>query len=138
GWDVSVELPHDGPALAELERVTGLSVYHSRRARLPRNLWELATYLARAPIDLVRLALYVRKGRYECVWVNSLFNPLAAIAARLAGARVVWHLHERNLKGVAGRAMAVVIDLCANEAVVISDFVARSFPLRRAQVRLLP
>src|SRR5690606_39612657 len=41
GHDVTLEIPHEGPALDAARRLKGVRVWHSRRPRLPRNAIEL-------------------------------------------------------------------------------------------------
>lgn len=127
GHEVVVEIPHDGPALAAATQIEGVRVWHSRRPRLPRNVREGVRYLLGAIPAAVRLWRGMRRQAFDVVWVNSLFNPLAACAARAAGRRVVWHLHERNFPGVLGVAMAMVIRATADAPVVISRFVAGTY-----------
>ena len=127
GHDVVVEIPHDGPALDAAHRLEGVSVWHSRRPRLPRNAGEAIRYLAGTLPAAVRLWRGIRRGAFDVVWVNSLFNPIAALAARAAGTPVVWHLHERNLPGVFGMIMAGVIRVGASVPVAISNFVAGTY-----------
>src|SRR5690606_4410431 len=72
GHDVTLEIPHEGPALDAARRLAGVRVWHSRRPRLPRNAAELARYLAGAPRAVLRLSREIRRGRYDLVWVNSM------------------------------------------------------------------
>ena len=127
GHSVTIELPHDGPALDAARQLEGVRVWHSKRPRLPRNASEMARYVAGAPSALLRLHGAIRRDRYDVVWVNSMFNPLAAIAARLAGTPVVWHLHERNLRGPAALPMAWLVRACSAVSVPVSRFVAETF-----------
>ena len=127
GHDVVVEIPHDGPALDAAHRLEGVSVWHSRRPRLPRNAGEAIRYLAGALPAAVRLWRGIRRDAFDVVWVNSLFNPIAALAARAAGRPVVWHLHERNFPGILGVVMAAVIRAGAHVPVAISRFVAATY-----------
>lgn len=140
GHDVTLEIPHEGPALDAARRLKGVRVWHSRRPRLPRNAIELVKYLAGAPLAASRLWREIRRGGYDLVWVNSMFNPLAAVAARLAGTPVVWHLHERNLRGPAAVPMAWAVRFCSDVVVAVSEFVAATFqriPGAKGRMRVL-
>lgn len=127
GHEVTVEFPHEGPALDAATQIDGVRVWHSQRPRLPRTVGEGLRYLLGAVPAAVRLWRGMRRGGFDVVWVNSLFNPIAACAARAAGCRVVWHLHERNFRGVPGLAMAGVIRGAAHVPVAISRFVAGTY-----------
>lgn len=127
GHDVHLEIPHEGPALGEARALDGIRVWHSRRPRLPRNITEAVRYAAGALPALVRLRRRIRRERYDVVWVNSLFNPIAAAAARTAGATVVWHVHERNPRGPLGPAVAFTMRRLAHQPVGVSRFVAGTY-----------
>lgn len=141
GHYVTLELPHEGPALNAARRIDGLEVWLSRRPRLPRNARELIVYIAGFAVSVRRLRDTIRSGRYNVVWVNSIYNPVAARAARRTGAAVVWHLHERSLRGVVGRLAAKWISAHCDVAIAPSRFVADSMTsvgLSRAKLRVVP
>lgn len=127
GHSVTLEIPHEGPALEAANALEGVEVWLSGRPRLPRGMGEAAAYLLGLPGALRSLRRRIRADAYDLVWVNSMFNPPAALAARLAGVPVVWHLHERNLRGPASLPMAWLIRLSAQIAVPVSGFVAGTF-----------
>lgn len=126
GHHVTLEIPHDGPAVRDAQTIPGVRVWVSNRRRLPRDGGELAAYGFGAPNDFWKLRREIRRG-YHTVWVNSLFNPLAALAARSAGVGVVWHLHERNFRNATAGPTARLIRAAAHERVAVSRFVAETF-----------
>ena len=95
-YDVTVLFPWEGP-LAGSARALGLTV-----EIFPLQWWMgerptlrgYARLLLRAAPNALRLAAYVRRHRFRLVYTNScaVFEP--ALAARLAGVRHVWHVHE--------------------------------------------
>lgn len=127
GHTVTLEIPHEGPALEAAQSLIGVRVWLSRRPRLPRNVREGATYLLGIAGAAARIRDHVREHRPDVVWVNSMFNPPAALGARWAGAPVVWHLHERNLRGPAAIPMALLVRFASDVSVPVSEFVARTF-----------
>lgn len=127
GHEVTLELPHEGPALEAARALPGVEVWLSERPRLPRNLREGARYLLRSLATVLRLRRHIQRDDCDAVWVNSLFNPPAALAARLAREPVVWYLHERCFHGPAGALVAWLIRALAHEAVAVSRFVADTF-----------
>lgn len=140
GHEVSIEFPHGGPAVDRARSVEGVDVRITDRRRLPRNLREGLSYLAGIPLSVATVQHLVRDLEPDVTWVNSLYNPWAALGARLAGSRVVWHLHERNPKGPAGYVAAAVIRALADRVVVVSDFLAaryRRAPGMRKRTRTL-
>lgn len=126
GHDVVLEFPHPGPA-TDLATADKLPVWVSNRPKPPRDIPTGIHYLASLPRSCLRLRRYIRDGDFDVVWVNSLVNPIAAVAAKCAGVPVVWHVHERNFPGAAGILAAVAIVLFADVAAVISHYVAESF-----------
>jgi glycosyltransferase involved in cell wall biosynthesis len=130
GHEVVIEFPHSGPAVDGARAMEGVDVRVTGRRRLPRSLREALSYAAGIPLSVATVQHLVRHVQPDVTWVNSLYNPWAALGARLAGSGVVWHLHERNLRGPAGYLAAAVIRVLANRVVVVSDFLAREY--RRA------
>lgn len=137
GHEVVLEFPHDGPAVANARALAGVRVLVSDRPRLPRDRREAVTYIRGALPAAARLAREIRGGGYDLVWVNSLFNPVAALAARLARARTVWHLHERNFRGPAALAGSLAVRLGCHRPLAVSAFVASTFRGVRGRCRIL-
>jgi glycosyltransferase involved in cell wall biosynthesis len=127
GHHVTLEIPHEGPALATAEELVGVEVWHSRRPRLPRNVREGLSYAVGAAWATARLWRKIRRGKYDVVWVNSLFNPLAAAAGRLAGPTVIWHIHERNFPGPLRPLGSLAVRTGSDVPVPVSGFVSRTF-----------
>lgn len=127
GHDVTLDFPHEGPAVDLAHDIEGVRTQITRRARLPRNGTELVRFALDAAPATLRLGRVIRDGGYEIVWANTVVNPFAALAARLANVPVVWHLHERNFPGSLGRLFSRLIEHTATVPVTISDFVAESY-----------
>lgn len=132
GHDVTVEIPHDGPAVVAA-RACGLNVWISYRARLPRNLVEAVRFFAGFPAAVSRLRGGIRARRPEVVWANSMYALPAVLAARLERVPVVWHLHERNPRGVIGFVAAAGVHALADVTVAVSTYVRDSFVRRGAE-----
>lgn len=127
GHAVVLDFPHPGPATERAAELGGIEVRVGDRRRLPRDLGEIPAYLAGGPGDILAIRRLVRDVAPGVTWVNSMYNPWAALGARLAGSPVVWHLHERSPTGPAGCLLAAVIGLCAARAVAVSEYAAESF-----------
>lgn len=140
GHDVTLELPHDGPAVTAARRLAHVSVTVSGRRRLPRNASELLLYTGGLPNGVRRLHAGNRVGSYDVIWINSLYNLPAALAARSSDAVVVWHLHERNFRGAVGWLTGRVVRSVCDVVVVPSRFVADSFAaaVPSARLRVVP
>lgn len=128
GHDIVLSFPHDGPAVEAAAALgTTVHVEVSRRRRLPRRLREAPGYFARARADAHAVLDLVRRLSPDVTWVNSLYNPWAAVGARLAARPVVWHLHERSLPWPVGPAVGGLVSATASRVVVVSEYAADSF-----------
>ena len=96
--DPLVVLPHHGPLVAELERVGAkvtilrfpvLRKVEMRGLRAP--LFGLALLFA-----LPRLVMALKRWRATDLYVSTIICPVWLVAGRLAGCRVVCHVHENE------------------------------------------
>lgn len=124
GHDVVLGFPHDGPAAEAAARIPGIRCLVDRRRRLPRDMAEGAAYLARAAPDIMAARRLIRKIDPDLVWVNSLYNPWAGLAARLERRVVVWHVHEYRPREPLGLTTGVLLGVVATRVVVVSGFLA--------------
>lgn len=135
GHQVVLDFPHDGPAVKVARGMTGIRLRVGGRPRLPRGGAEALRYLISGPSSVLRMRQVVAEEAADLVWVNSLYNPWAALGARMSGRPVVWHLHERGLVQPFRFLMAMLIGLVATRVVVVSEWLAASYgqypPLRQ-------
>lgn len=131
GHHVTMEIPHDGPAV-RAARASGLNVWISRRTRLPRNASEAIRFFASFPSAVRRVHQGIRIREPDVVWASSLYALPAVLAARLARTPVVWHLHERNLRGPLAPLIGLGVRLLPDAAAAVSDYVRDSFVRRDA------
>ncbi|MBE3073335.1 MAG: glycosyltransferase family 4 protein [Actinobacteria bacterium] len=96
--DPVVVLPHDGPLVTELKRV-GAQVTILRFPVLRKV--EMRGF--RAPVlalsqlfALPRLVIALKRSRATVVYVSTIICPVWLMAGRLAGCRVVCHVHENE------------------------------------------
>jgi glycosyltransferase involved in cell wall biosynthesis len=130
GDHVTLEIPYGGPLVDAARAVPGLAVWVSGRNRLPRSSREAVAWTLGAPRSLWRLWRWMRQHRPDVVWVNTIFNPLAAVAARLAGRRTVWQAHEDLLPGLPGAVLGALMRWCASTPVTVSRYMAARFAVR--------
>lgn len=141
GHDVVLDFPHPGPALEAARTFSGVTVRVTPRPRLPRNLQEGVRFFLGIPQAVGVLGRLVREVRPQVTWVNSLFNPWAALGARLARSPVIWHLHERVPGFPLGALAAAGMGVTARQIVVISNYVSgtlSSYPWFRERRAFLP
>ncbi|HSJ09309.1 MAG TPA: glycosyltransferase [Longimicrobiales bacterium] len=139
GHTVTLEFPHEGPALDVANGLPGVRTVVSGRARLPRNARGVAHWALHTPASIRAFQRIITESACDVVWVNSMYNLGVALAARASRVPAVWHLHERNFPGAAGLVMRQCVRACSRVAVAPSSFVARSFDGRAAPaLRVVP
>lgn len=126
GHAVTLEFPHQGPAVG-VARELGLAVTVSERPRLPRNVVELIRYATGFRNSVLTVRRTIHAGEYDILWINSIYNAPASLAASDRDVAVVWHLHERNFRGLLAPLAALWIRRHCDVALAPSAFVARTF-----------
>lgn len=124
GHEVVVEFPQPGPAWETARQDETVQCRLGTRHRLPRNAWEAVGYFAAAIPSVMDARRTIREVEPDLIWLNSLYNPWAAIAAGLSRRPVVWHLHEYRLPEPLGLAVAPLIGAVAARVAVVSGFLA--------------
>lgn len=93
----SVVLPDDGP-LVDLLRQENASVYIMRNLSVVRRrivkTWRLFLFLSNVIPSTVRLWQMIHRLKVDAVHLNTSVTPAAAIAAKLAGVGIIWHIRE--------------------------------------------
>ena len=96
GYEVRIAFPDGegtaGPYIAEaglpVDRLPILKPVH------PKKLFAFLTFALSVPVALWRLVRYLRRHRPDVIHVNGAFDVAPALAGRLAGVPVVWHLND--------------------------------------------
>jgi GT2 family glycosyltransferase len=120
---VTVALPGPGPLVAELQ-VRGARVVVCRMPVLRRAALRPAgalRLLAEAVLGLPRALALVRSAGRSAVWVNTTVLPSWLLLARVAGRRVVCHVHEAEWPGPPAVRRAFLRSLLAAHAVVANS-----------------
>ncbi|MCL2465737.1 MAG: glycosyltransferase family 4 protein [Micrococcales bacterium] len=96
GWEVTVVLPGDGP-LAPKAAATGAQVRLARFPVLRKALLHPARLVGFA-LEALRAVLaarrWLRHEQVDVLYVNTLTLPVWVLAGRLAGTKVLVHVHE--------------------------------------------
>ena len=141
GYDVILDFPHPGPALEAALTFSGVTVRVTPRPRLPRNSREGVRFFLGIPQAVGVIGRLVREVRPQVTWVNSLFNPWAALGAHLARSPVIWHLHERVPGFPLGTLAAAGMGVTARQIVAVSNYLSGTlsiYPWFRKRLALLP
>ena len=133
-------LPGEGP-LAARARAAGVEpviVPNPEVAMTESGLFRRIALLGARAAYVARLARFLRRGGFRLAYVSSTYSVFAGLAARLAGIRVVWHVHETIEKpGRALRAKLWMIERMASGLLYASRTGMESFPARRVRRRMV-
>jgi glycosyltransferase involved in cell wall biosynthesis len=94
--DVFVIVPWEGP-LAQSARAMGYRVDIFPLAwwmNWSHSLWHYKRLLLGTPQTIWRLVRHIKRNRINIVYTNTISIFESAFAARLAGVRHIWHVHE--------------------------------------------
>lgn len=81
---------------------------------------------------LTLLLLLIRVKREDVVYVNTILPFGAAIAGRIKGARVIYHIHETSVNPLIFKNFLLFwVRCCAAEVVYVSDFLANEEPINK-------
>jgi len=138
GAEVTVVLPVDGPLRSEMQ-AAGADVLVRDVPVLRKSALRPAGF-ARLVFDLLRrgprMARVIRRVRPDLVYVNTIVQPWWALAARVLGKRVVFHVREAEVDPPPLVRRALLLPLRLGHSVVAnSQFTARQIFLDCPSVR---
>ncbi len=102
----------------------------SPRPRRPRDLaslWFNVRWIASLPAAITRFGRALRKADPDIVHVNGLLNLVPAVAARLQGRRLVWHLIGDHYPLPVVRLLRPLVRLLSHRIVVIARKLERYY-----------
>ncbi len=103
-----------------------------------RWIYQFLLFVIRFPIDFLRALFVVRKVRPQIVHLNGGQAMTFALAARVWGVPVVWHIRELVARNSLGRLQDRVYARLAKEIVVPSGAVAGRLPASRSRITIIP
>jgi len=102
----------------------------------PNRLITLVYFLSAQFILFCRLIMKLR--RRDTVYINTLLPFGAALAAKLSGARVIYHIHEVNIKPPGLKSFLVKIaDRFADRLIFVSEFVREQFDFPESRTEVI-
>ena len=144
-FDLATHLPRDrftpimilksGDPLAPAYRAAGIDAFELP-LESPRGA--VGRYLLRFWPSAFRVARVIKKAEADVVHVNTLYNLVGAVAARLARRPLVWHVREILPDSRAVAWMLRLQALLATRAVAISRAVADTMAVGAERLRLVP
>lgn len=123
GIDTLVVLPNsESEKFVEALQVRGIRLLDVRMAPLTRNIFSLLTYIITFPLDVLRLTMVFRSGRVDLVHVSGgSWQYKGAIAGKLAGKPVVWHLNDTYAPALVRAVFHLVAPLVASAFIVAGE-----------------
>lgn len=86
--------------------------------RLTKERKILIRYVARFGVETLLLAAFFKKHRFDLVHVNGAYQFKVAIAARLSGTPVVWHVNDSMMRGLVRKVFSITARHCASGFIV--------------------
>lgn len=109
-----------------------------RRPPRPTNPWDVLKFVFALPRDVWRFRRLIKDTEAEIVHVNGVMFPQPAIAGRLAGARVVWHLNDTILPGKLAKIGGWFIRLIATDPVAAAGAVGDHYGVKKRTILYAP
>lgn len=135
GKDIEAHLFTSGGSkgfLSDLPKVTRHLIWY----RFSQNpLIKICNFFISQLILAIRLLLFLR--REDIIYINTVLPFGAAIAGKLRGCRIIYHIHETSIKPAIFKDFLFgIAKLTASKGVFVSDYLMKKEPLVKSQVLL--
>lgn len=119
GVDTHVVYPkYDSEKFAQELSKAGVSSSALNITRLSKEKKVLARYVFYFFVEIYRLCRFFRRHRFDLVHVNGSYQFKVALAAKLAGIPVVWHLNDTMMDAMVKKICTVIAKYCASGFIV--------------------
>lgn len=127
-WRATACLRLQTAILGEYARI-GIPVIHAPfvRPQLSRGIFGVLRGIALAPFSLWVLWRLMGRERPDLVHVNDLYDVLPALAARLRGIPVIWHIRMIVPRAGVRRVFATLVRQLSGQSISVSDAVRRHY-----------
>lgn len=105
---------------------------------LPNKPLAFLKYAITLPLAIMRVRSYFRRRRPSVVHVNGAFDFVPALAARLAGVPLVWHLNDTVFPSLPSRMLGRLVLALASEIPVAATRVGEHYGIPASRSTLLP
>lgn len=87
---------------------------------------------------LLSFKIWKMAGKGDIIYVNTVLPFGAALAGKLKGCKVVYHIHETTVKPkVLKKFLFAMVRLCASDAVYVSNYLKSQEPIKNVNSHLL-
>lgn len=124
---VHVALPADGPLARELAALEGVRLHRFTLLRFTKRPVDLLHNLAILIPFVAGVVRLLKQVRPDLVYCNTIRNLFTAAVAHWLGYPALFHAHERNLPGPAGRLFAWIAARACDVIVFVCEYAARSY-----------
>lgn len=113
----------------------GISSTDLSITRLSKEKKILARYTLFFPVEIIRLCHFFRKHKFDLIHVNGSYQFKVAIAGKLAGIPVIWHLNDTGMDAIVKTVCTVLAQYCASGFIVtgkrVHDYYIRGTALEK-------
>lgn len=122
GWETIAVLPDDD-GIADCYHNAGIDVRHlySKPLRLRRSPFEHILHLLHSFIEIIRLAILIRRENVSIVHINEISYVQALVSAKLGGARVVCHVRAGINSRLLRFTLGWITVLLADQVICVSE-----------------
>ncbi len=139
GFDIRVTFPKgEGTASGYLaEKHIPVDQLAISKPVMPRKIGAFLKFALGSPLALFRVVRYLRREKPDVIHVNGAFDTIPAIAGRLAGVPVVWHLNDTVFGPRLSRILGRLVRLVASEIVIAATRVGEHYGVMGANPRVI-
>lgn len=106
---------------------------HTPFSFTPQNILMVLYCFVRLPVDVYLLYRFFKSRRIDLVYINVSVLLSAGIAAKLSGAKVIWHIREILVENLLGKFHIWCINQCADKIINISEYYCKQFDARKVE-----
>ena len=138
--EVSFALPHTNGSAHLYLQEADFKVYNLgiSKPSLPKNILAFSKFLIRFPIDLLIVVRFLKKHKPDVIHVNGAFDILPAIAGKIVGTRIVWHLNDMVFGEFLSKKLGLIVANFSDVVAVTSVPVIEHYNVGKASPILLP
>ncbi|TLD41219.1 MAG: Glycosyltransferase [Candidatus Jettenia ecosi] len=119
GVDTHVVYPrYDSEKFAQELSKAGISSSALNITRLSKEKKVFARYVFYFFVEIYRLCMFFRKHGFDLIHVNGSYQFKVALAAKLAGIPVVWHLNDTMMDAIVKKICIIIAEYCASGFIV--------------------
>jgi len=138
GYEVRIAFPKgDGSASAFIREANiDVDQLSTEKPVLPRRFFKFLKFVLLSPIALFTTVRYLRIQKPDVVHVNGAFDVIPAVAARLAGTSLVWHLNDTIFSPMLSKGLGKLVGLLSNVVVTAAERVAHHYEVTDFENRI--